>query len=78
MIPKTGSQVFKGTITTDRFVVEYRTYNTGLILYDVFYNFPNLNPETTKSLIRNSIGGLIAGGAIGVYNDAFGSQTLLR
>ncbi|MDP3304752.1 MAG: RHS repeat-associated core domain-containing protein [Erysipelotrichaceae bacterium] len=78
MNPLIGSQVFKGTITTDRFIVEYRTYDTGLILYDVFYNFPNLNPETAKSLIRNSIGGLIAGGAIGVYNDAFGSQTLLR
>jgi len=24
------------------------------------------------------LGGLIAGGAIGAYNDAFGSQTLLR
>jgi RHS repeat-associated protein len=78
MNPQIGSQVFKGTITTDRFIVEYRTYDTGLILYDVFYNFPNFNPVIAKSLIRNSIGGLIAGGAIGVYNDAFGSQTLLR
>jgi RHS repeat-associated protein len=78
MNPQIGSQVFMGTITTDKFVVKYQSGFDGLILYDVFYNFPKLSPEATKSLVSNSIGGLIAGGAIGVYNDAFGSQTLLR